>query len=94
MFHVSTPSRTAKALGSLKRVVKPSGTCVERLTKMFPDNKTVPLKRPDAFDPLEDCVALSAQKKKEGSRVKFVRSLSFPRTHHLLYQRGTNDRSW
>ena len=63
---------TAKALGSLKRVAKPSGACVEKLTKMFPASKTVPLKRPDVFDPLEDCVALSAQKKKKGSRVKFV----------------------
>ena len=37
---------------------------------MFPASKTVPLKRPDVFDPLEDCVALPAQKKKKGSRIK------------------------
>ena len=59
----------AKALGSLKWVAKPSATCVERLTKMFPVNKTVPLKWPDVLDPLEDCVALSAQKKKEQGQI-------------------------
>jgi len=51
---------TSEALGSLKWVAKPSGTCVEKLAKMFPASKTVPLKRPDVFDPLEDCVALPA----------------------------------
>ena len=72
MFHVSTPSRTEslqKHWAPLNGLLKPSGTCVEKLAKMFPASKTVPLKRPDVFDPLEDCVALPAQKKK-GSRIK------------------------
>ena len=39
---------------------------------MFPASKSVPLKRLDVFDPLEECVALPAQKKKKGSKIKPV----------------------
>lgn len=56
----------------MKRVAKPSGACAEKLAKMFPATKGVPQKRSDVFDPLEDCVALPAQKKKKGSRIKPV----------------------
>lgn len=37
---------------------------------MFPATKSVSLRRPDVFDPLDDCVALPAQKKKKGTRIK------------------------
>lgn len=43
----------------------PSGARVEKLAKIIPSSETVPLKRPDVFDPLEDCMALPAQKKKK-----------------------------
>ena len=54
----------------MKKVSKPSGACAEKLSRMFPATKSPPLKRPESFDPLEECLALPAQKKKKASRVK------------------------
>ncbi len=58
---------------SLNRIRKPSDTSAKKLANLFPESKSVRLKRPnDAFDPLEYCVALPAHKKKKSSKVKPV----------------------
>ena len=62
---------TSRAVNLLKRVARPSNACAKKLAEMFPASKSVPFKRPDnVFDPLADCVALPAQKKKKGTKVK------------------------
>ena len=45
---------------------------MEKLAKLFPASKIVPLKRQDTFDPLEACVTLPAQKKNKSARIKCV----------------------
>ena len=82
---------TAKALGALKRISKPSGPCVKKLAELYPTSKALPIKRlGEAFDPLQECTALSAMKKKKSSRVKpvSVEVVIVPRLHPLILPKG------
>lgn len=75
----------------MKRVVKPSGPCMKKLAELYPTSKEVPVKRlNEAFDPLQECVALPAKKKKKAARVKPVslEVVMVPHTHPLSLPKG------
>ncbi len=63
---------TSKAVSGLKRISKTSGACAKVLATIFPSTKSVPPKDLNVFDPLDDCVAQSAQNKKKSTRVKSI----------------------
>ncbi|XP_064391762.1 uncharacterized protein LOC135339554 isoform X2 [Halichondria panicea] len=65
-------SVTSKAVSGLKRISKTSGACAKVLATIFPSTKSVPPKDLNVFDPLDDCVAQSAQNKKKSTRVKSI----------------------
>ena len=66
-YFLQSRSVTTKTITSLKKMSKPSGACAKALAKIFPSTKSTPPKDLGIFDPLEDCVALAAQKKKKSS---------------------------
>ena len=57
---------------------------------MFPSTKSVPHKRSSTFDPIAECVALPAQKKKKASRAKpvSIQVILLPKLATLIVPKG------
>ena len=81
---------TSKALASLKKVSKPGSACAQALATMFPASKPTPAVDAKFFDPINDCLAASAQRKKKSSRVKpfNVKVILIPKCSLLVLPKG------
>ena len=81
---------TSIALKALQKVKQPSASTVQKLAKLYPSSKA-PVKRlADAFDPLQECVALPAKKAKKAARVKPItlEVIVLPPSQPLILPRG------
>ena len=91
LFLWQSQKLTSKAMCAIKQVKKPSGACAQKLAELYPASKHTPVKRlGEAFDPLQECVALPFKKAKKSSRVKPV-TLEFiilPHSYSLVLPKG------
>lgn len=81
----------------MKKIKKPTGACAKALSSLFPSAERTQLQRTEIFeqkpfDPLKDCVALDAQRKKKKAMTRSknvaVTCIVLPIKHNLIMPKG------